>query len=73
MNRSVAFDLKEASTKEQEGAVVSDLNYAAYAPRHGRIKAYLVKPKGAGPFAGVLSFTGLAGQRATEVNSLTKP
>ena len=55
-DRSVAFDLKEASTKEQEGAVVSDLNYAAYAPRHGRIKAYLVKPKGAGPFAGVLFF-----------------
>ena len=55
-DRSVAFDLKEASTKEQEGAVITDVNYAAYAPRHGRIKAYLVKPKNAGPFAGVLFF-----------------
>ena len=53
---TVALDLKEAATTEQDGAVIKDLNYAAYAPSHGRIKAYLVKPKGKGPFAGVVYF-----------------
>ena len=53
---SVALDLKEVSTKEQDGAVIKDLNYAGYAPRHGRIKAYLVKPQGKGPFAGIVYF-----------------
>jgi dienelactone hydrolase len=55
-DRSAAFDLKETSTKEQGGAVIKDVNYAAYASRHGRINAFLVKPKGKGPFAGVLFF-----------------
>jgi pimeloyl-ACP methyl ester carboxylesterase len=55
-DRTVALDLKEASTTEQDGAVIKDVNYAAYASRHGRIKAYLVKPKGKGPFAGVVYF-----------------
>ena len=53
---AVALDLKETATTEQDGAVIKDLNYAAYAPSHGRIKAYLVKPKGNGPFAGVVYF-----------------
>jgi len=55
-NRSVAFDLKEESANEQDGVTIRDLNYAAYAPRHGRIKAYLIKPAGKGPFPGVLFF-----------------
>ena len=55
-NRSVAFDLKEESAKQQDGVSIRDVNYAAYAPRHGRIKAYLIKPAGKGPFAGVLFF-----------------
>ena len=55
-NRSVAFDLKEVSANEQDGVVIRDVNYAAYAPRHGRIKAYLIKPAGKGPFPGVLFF-----------------
>jgi|ERR1700730_2871716 len=54
-DRSV-FDLKEESVKEQDGVIIRDVNYAAYAPRHGRIKAYLIKPAGKGPFAGVLFF-----------------
>jgi dienelactone hydrolase len=53
---SVALDLKEVSTKEENGVEIKDLNYASYAPNHGRIKAYLVKPKGKGPFAGILYF-----------------
>src|SRR6266550_2119827 len=55
-NRSVAFDLKEESAKQQDGVSIRDVNYAAYAPRHGRIKAYLIKPAGKGPFPGVLFF-----------------
>jgi dienelactone hydrolase len=55
-NRSVAFDLKEVSAKEQDGVIIRDVNYAAYAPRHGRIKAYLIKPAGKGPFPAVLFF-----------------
>src|SRR6267143_7236862 len=55
-NRSVAFDLKEESAKEQDGVTIRDVNYAAYAPKHGRIKAYLIQPSGKGPFPGVLFF-----------------
>ena len=53
---AVAFDLKEESAKEQDGVTVRDINYAAYASKHGRIKAYLVQPSGKGPFAGILFF-----------------
>jgi dienelactone hydrolase len=55
-DRSVALDLKEVSTRQENGVTIKDLNYAAYAPSHGRIKAYLVKPEGKGPFAGILYF-----------------
>ncbi len=55
-DRSVAFDLKEEPAKEQEGVTIRDVNYAAYAQKHGRIKAYLIQPSGKGPFAGVLFF-----------------
>ncbi len=53
---SRALDLKEVSVKEENGVSVRDLNYAAYSPRHGRIKAYLVRPQGKGPFAGIVYF-----------------
>jgi len=55
-NRSLAFDLKAEFAKEQDGVTIRDVNYAAYAPRHGRIKAYLIKPAGKGPFPSVLFF-----------------
>jgi len=61
---SRVFDLKEESKKEQEGVTIRDVNYAAYAPKHGRIKAYLIQPAGKGHFAGVLFFHWLG-----EVNS----
>ena len=53
---SVAFDLKEESVKEQDGVRIQDVNYAAYTPERGRIKAYLIKPAGKGRHAGVLFF-----------------
>jgi len=53
---SVPFDLKEESAKDDGGVTIRDINYAGYAPKHGRIKAYLVQPSGKGPFAGILFF-----------------
>lgn len=53
---STGFDLQETSSKEENGAVIRDVNYAGYTASHGRIKAYLVKPKGPGPFAGIVFF-----------------
>src|SRR6185295_4371633 len=55
-DRSVAFDLKEESSKDQDGITIRDVNYAPYTPERGRVKAYLIKPAGKGPFAGVLFF-----------------
>lgn len=54
--RSIGFDLKEESAKEQEGVTIRDVNYAATTQQRGRVKAYLVQPGGKGPFAGVLFF-----------------
>jgi len=55
-DRSLAFDLKEVSSRDENAVTIRDLNYAAYNPAHKRIDAYLVRPKGRGPFAGVLFF-----------------
>jgi cephalosporin-C deacetylase-like acetyl esterase len=55
-DRSVALDLREVSKDEQEGVTIRDVNYASYNPKHRRIDAYLIQPKGNGPFAGVLFF-----------------
>src|SRR6185503_10689858 len=55
-DRSIAFDLKEASSRDQSGVTIRDINYAAYNPDHKRIAAYLVSPGGKGPFAGVVFF-----------------
>lgn len=54
--RSLPFDLKEESNRELDGVVVRDVTYAAYTQERGRIKAYLVRPAGKGPFAGALFF-----------------
>jgi len=55
-DRSIAFDLKEASSRDQSGVTIRDINYASYNPDHKRIAAYLVSPGGKGPFAGVVFF-----------------
>lgn len=69
-DRSVAFDLKETSAKEQNGVLIRDVNYAAYASRHGRIKAYLVKPQGPGRFAGILFFHWLGNSKSDRTQFL---
>src|SRR5438093_8730976 len=55
-DNSRSFNLKELSKQERQGVTVSDVEYAAYTPKRGHIKAFLVKPDGKGPFAGVLFF-----------------
>jgi cephalosporin-C deacetylase-like acetyl esterase len=55
-DRSAALDLKEVSSRDQDGVSIRDINYAAYNPKHKRIDAYLVTPKRKGRFAGVLFF-----------------
>jgi dienelactone hydrolase len=55
-DQSIAFDLKVESVRDQDGVTIRDVNYAAYTPRRGRIKAYLIQPGGKGSFAGVLFF-----------------
>ena len=55
-DKSRAFDLKEVSVQREDGISIRDVNYAAYAPKHGRIKAYVVQPAGKGTFAGILFF-----------------
>jgi dienelactone hydrolase len=54
--RRVPFELSEASTRKENGVIVRDVSYASYGQRHGRIKAYIVKPDRAGPHAGVVFF-----------------
>src|SRR5688572_24158509 len=47
------FQLKEVAVEKREGATVRDITFVA-APDREPVKAYLVVPVGAGPFAGVL-------------------
>jgi len=55
-DRSRPFDLKEESSKELHGVTIRDVNYAAYTPQRGRIKAYLIAPAQRGTHAGVVFF-----------------
>ena len=55
-DRSIAFDLKEVSSRDENGVTIRDINYTAFNATHKRDDAYLVKPTGRGPFAGVLFF-----------------
>lgn len=54
--RRAPFELSETFTRKQGGVIVRDVSYASYAHRHGRIKAYIVKPDSGGPHAGVVFF-----------------
>ena len=46
------LDVREVGRRRRGGATVVDLTYAS--PRGGRVPAYLVLPRGRGPFAAVL-------------------
>jgi dienelactone hydrolase len=51
-DRNAPLDIREERREERDGAIVINLSYAS--PRGGRVPAFLVKPAGNGPFAGVL-------------------
>src|SRR5258708_37603430 len=55
-DRSKDFDLKVASSKDEAGGTVQDVDYAGANPRGRRVKAYLISPMGDGPFPAVLCF-----------------
>ncbi len=72
---SVPFDTKIISETEREGVMVVDLNYAAHDPDFapttaGRTLAYLVKPKGEGPFAGMVYLHWLGSGKSTRAQFL---
>lgn len=69
-DRNTPVDLKEVGQTEANGVLVRDIEYAAYASRHGRIKAYLVKPQGKGPFAGILFFHWLGNEKSDRTQFL---
>jgi dienelactone hydrolase len=56
---SLPFDVRVVAETDREGVTVVDLNYASHDPAYaanlgGRSVAYLVRPTGEGPFAGVI-------------------
>ena len=51
-DRKAPLNIREEHREEREGAIVIDLSYDS--PRGGRVPAYLVLPRGRGPFAGIL-------------------
>ena len=58
-NVSVPFDPKIVTETQKDGLTVTDLTYAAHDPSFsaflgGRTAAYLIKPQGQGPFAGII-------------------
>lgn len=55
-DRSAALDLREESSRRQDGIIIKDVSYASYSSPNKRVKAYLISPAGKGSFAGVMFF-----------------
>jgi dienelactone hydrolase len=51
-DRSAPLDVKEGKVETRNGILIKDLTYIS--PKGGRVSAYLVVPKGDGPFAGLV-------------------
>src|SRR5437667_10552422 len=51
-DRNAPVDIREAGVEQHGGVAVRDISYAS--PKGGRVPAYLVFPKGKGPFAAVI-------------------
>lgn len=51
-DRKASLDLKQTGVVERDGVKIYDISYASL--RGGRVPAYLVVPKGRGPFAAIL-------------------
>jgi len=64
------LQLNEQKTEARDGAVIKDIDYPSFQNRHGRIKAYLVKPAELGSFAGILFFHWLGETKADRTEFL---
>src|ERR1700730_672321 len=64
------FDLKNKAPETRENVVIEDIDYASVQNRHPRIKAYLVRPNGQGPFAGVVFFHWLGEKKSDRTEFL---
>jgi len=58
-DRTVPLDIQKISVEDHNGVAVHDITYGAYSPQYGfpikgRMSAYLAKPSGTRPFAGVV-------------------
>jgi cephalosporin-C deacetylase-like acetyl esterase len=51
-DRSAPLDLQQKGVEERGGAKIYDLSYASL--KGGRVPAYLVVPRGRGPFAAII-------------------
>lgn len=51
-DQNAPLDIREAGVEKRAGADVHDISYAS--PKGGRVPAYLVVPRGLGPFAAVI-------------------
>ena len=51
-DQKAPLDIKESGVEQRGGIAIHDISYAS--PKGGRVPAYLVVPKGKGPFAAVL-------------------
>lgn len=55
------LDIQTLSTQTQNDLIIQNLTYAN--PQGGRVPAYLIRPNGSGPFAGMILQHGLPGSR----------
>ncbi len=69
-DRSLPLDLREISTRSDDGVTIRDVTYASIDRRHGPIEAFTVRPPGSGPFAGLLYFHWLGKPRGDRTEFL---
>lgn len=51
-DEKISLAVEVLATHQRDGVVVEDLTYAS--PRGGKVPAYLIRPQGSGPFAGLI-------------------
>jgi hypothetical protein len=56
-DQKAPLDVQEAGVEQRGDVAIHDISYAS--PKGGRVPAYLVIPKGKGPFAAVIWDTGI--------------
>lgn len=69
-DRSAPLDVQDVGTRTAGAVTVRDLTYRSVDGRHGRIPAFVVRPAGRGPFAGVLYFHWLGKPRGDRTEFL---